>query len=330
MRELTYRKLSKFNKAQAMVEFVIIVPVILTLVLGIIQFALIYKAKITLNYATFQTVRAGSLNNASLSEMNMAFSSNMAPLYTTSFLTINNSGDCTSSFLSTDVARRQRLGTTVITNAEGGVVGTSGQKITQGNNELRSLLDRNINNFSSESVLCARRIVQQQIVDGYVRISVVNPNLNSFNNFGVPGYYDVTGDGDVRTVNIIPNDNLMYRDAKAISSGTSGQSVQDANLLKIHVGYCYELVIPFINRMVWAMQRYGTGAAPQSERMLGQYWREPNSTPPGFFGPPDGDFANSCITSPTESGRRSIVLYSQALIRMQSAAVECETSDTCV
>jgi len=313
-----------------MVEFVIIVPVMLTLVLGIIQFALIYKAKITLNYATFQTVRAGSLNNASLSEMELAFSSNMAPLYTTSYLSINSSGDCNSSFLSTDQARRQRLGTTVITNAEGGVIGTSGQKITQGNDELRSLLDRNINNFGSESVLCARRIVQQQIDDGYVKISVVNPNFTSFSNFGVGGYYDVTGDGDIRTVNMIPNDNLMYRDAKVISSGTSGQSVQDANLLKIHVGYCYELVIPFINRMVWAMQRYGTGSAPQSERMWGQYWRDPGSTPPGFFGPPQGEFATSCITNPTDTGRHSIVLYSQALIRMQSAAVECETSDSCV
>ena len=75
MFDLTSRKRLKFNKAQAMVEFIIIVPVMLTLVMGIIQFALIYKAKITLNYATFQTVRAGSLNNASLSEMNMAFSS---------------------------------------------------------------------------------------------------------------------------------------------------------------------------------------------------------------------------------------------------------------
>jgi predicted amidohydrolase len=129
---------------------------------------------------------------------------------------------------------------------------------------------------------------------------------------------------------MIPNDNLMYRDAKVISSGTFGQSVQDANLLKIHVGYCYELIIPFINRMVWAMQRYGPGSAPASEKKYGRYWADPASTPPGFFGPPEGDFATSCITNPADNGRLSIALYSQALIRMQSAAVECETSDSCV
>jgi TadE-like protein len=310
--KFTRRKLSKCSSAQAMVEFIIIVPVMLMLVLGIIQFALIYKAKLTLNYSTFQTVRAGSLNNASLSEMQQAFSSNMAPLYTTSYLSMDGSGDCSSSFLSTDTARQGRVGSSKIMG-----------------NGLRGVLDANINNFDSESVLCARQIVQNQIDDGYVNISVVNPDFNSFNNFGVTGYHDVTGDDDIRTVNMIPNDNLMYRDSTAVSSGTSGQSIQDANLLKVHVGYCYELVIPFINRMVWAMQRYGTGSAPLAEKSFGNYWADPAATPPGFFGPPSAGFATSCISNPTDNGRLSIVLYSQSIMRMQSAAVECEISDTC-
>jgi TadE-like protein len=312
VRKLVIRKFSRFSTAQAMVEFIIVVPVMLMLVLGIIQFALIYKAKLTLNYATFQTVRAGSLNNASLSEMQQAFSSNMAPLYTTSYLSMDSSGDCSSSFLSTDTARQARIG--------------SSQIMDDG---LRSILDANINNFGSESVLCARQIVQSHIDDDYVNISVVNPDFNSFNNFGVTGYHDVTGNDDIRTVNMIPNDNLMYRDSTAVSSGTSGQSIQDANLLKVHVGYCYELIIPFINRMVWAMQRYGTGSAPPVEKSYGNYWADPDATPPGFFGPPGAGFATSCITNPADTGRLSIVLYSQSLIRMQSAAVECEISDTC-
>jgi len=52
-----------------MVEFLIVLPVMLLLVMGILQFAFIYQAKITLNYAAFQTARAGSLNNASMSAM---------------------------------------------------------------------------------------------------------------------------------------------------------------------------------------------------------------------------------------------------------------------
>ncbi len=128
---------------------------------------------------------------------------------------------------------------------------------------------------------------------------------------------------------MIPNDNLMYRDPTVVASGPSGQSIQDANLLKIHVGYCYKLIIPFINRMVWAMQRYGTGSAPASEKAYGRFWADPNSTPPGFFGPPSSPFARSCITNPADNGRYSVVLYAQSVMRMQSASVQCETTDTC-
>jgi len=78
-----------------------------------------------------------------------------------------------------------------------------------------------------------------------------------------------------------------------------------------------------------AMQRYGPGAAPAAERAVGRYWSDPASTPPGFFGPPRGDFARSCIISPADRGRRSIVLYSQTIMRMQSPPVQCETTDTC-
>ena len=49
---------------QAMVEFGIIVFVLLLLILGTLQFAFIYHAKIQLNYAAFETARAGALNNA--------------------------------------------------------------------------------------------------------------------------------------------------------------------------------------------------------------------------------------------------------------------------
>jgi hypothetical protein len=295
-----------------MVEFVIILPVMLTLVLAIVQFALIYKAKITLNYATFQAVRAGSLNNASLSEMEQAFTSNMAPMFTSSYLRFDSTDGCTTDFNATDGARLARLG---------------GAQITE--DGLRGVLDSRIGNFDSEKVLCARRIVQQQLDDGYVNITVVNPTITSFNILGVDGYHDVTGNDDIRLVNMIPNDNLMYRNPQIVGVGISTQSIQDANLLKIHVGYCYELIIPFVNRMIWAMQRYGPGAAPAAEARFANYWADPAAAPPGFFGPPSAGFASSCITNPADTGRRSIVLYSQSIMRMQSAAVQCETTDTC-
>ncbi len=318
---------------QAMVEYVIILPVMLMLILAIVQFGLIYRAKTTLNYATFQAVRAGTLNNASLSDMELSFASNMAPMYTTGYTSINSSGDCESSFqvptIGVDTNTGQVLDSGERVARLGSRGGTGSRTITQGAAAIRPVLDANLNNFNSDNVICGRRVVQQQITDGLVQITVVNPSAGSFNNFGVSDSHDIDGNGTMGTVTLIPNDNLMYRDPKVISSGATGQSIQDANLLKIHVGYCYELVIPFIGQMIWAMQRYGPGNAPPAEANRGQFWRDPATTPPGFFGPPTDPFARNCIITAGNSGRRSISLYSQAIMRMQSAPVQCETTDSC-
>jgi len=258
------------QKGQAMVEFVIILPVLLLLVLGILQFSLIYKAKITLNYATFEAARTGSLNNASLTSMQDAFARNMAPLYTNSYSEFSG-GRCSNNFT---------------------LFGSNSTSIGPGN------------------VICAKRTVENQIDNGYVNITIINPGADSFLDHGI----DVDGD------TVIPNDNLMYRDATPSSSG-SNQSLQDANLLKIHSGYCYQLLVPFVNRILWLMQRYGPTNPPPAN--------SPDISP-GFFGPPpSGSFAESCITTPADAGRFSIVLNSQGIIRMQSAAIQCETTDSC-
>lgn len=291
MRKIHFRNLRKFNAAQAMVEFLIVLPVMLLLVMGILQFSFIYQAKTTLNYAAFQTARAGSLNNASMSAMEKAFTSNMAPLYTSSYLSMDSSGDCDSSF--TVAGRSGRLGDAKIMHAN-----------------TRGVLEANINNFNSENVLCARQIVQQQIDDGYVNIQLINPTPEAFANYGIDG-----NDGLE-----IPNDNLMYRDSRV--SGV--QSIQDANLLKIHIGYCYELIVPFVDRIIWSFHAFRSGSDIESART-----GDDNTDGKGYFGTPASDFARSCITNPTDNGRFSIVLYSQGIMRMQSPAIECELDDTC-
>lgn len=50
------------SRGQSMVEVLVILPVMLFLIFATIQFALIYHAKITLNYAAYEGVRAGTLN----------------------------------------------------------------------------------------------------------------------------------------------------------------------------------------------------------------------------------------------------------------------------
>lgn len=64
-----------------MAETLIILPVMLLLIFSTIQFALIFHAKITLNYAAFEAVRAGSLNNAQFEAVLEGFARGLAPLY---------------------------------------------------------------------------------------------------------------------------------------------------------------------------------------------------------------------------------------------------------
>ena len=66
---------------QAIVEYIIIFPVLLILIMGAIQIALIYQAKFTLNYATFLGARQGSLKNANLTSIKDGVAAGMTPLF---------------------------------------------------------------------------------------------------------------------------------------------------------------------------------------------------------------------------------------------------------
>src|SRR5690606_41698647 len=48
----------------AIVETIIVLPIVLVVILGAIQFALIYQAKATLNHAALQAARAGAVEHA--------------------------------------------------------------------------------------------------------------------------------------------------------------------------------------------------------------------------------------------------------------------------
>ncbi|MEM7540164.1 MAG: TadE/TadG family type IV pilus assembly protein [Pseudomonadota bacterium] len=65
-----------------MTEFIIVLPVLLLLTLGALQFTFIYNVKTVLTYATFQAARAGALNNADPNEMAYALAGHLAAIYT--------------------------------------------------------------------------------------------------------------------------------------------------------------------------------------------------------------------------------------------------------
>ncbi|WP_339897278.1 TadE family protein [uncultured Gilvimarinus sp.] len=68
-------------RGQAVTEFIIVMPLFLILLGGIFEFVYIYRAKVTLNTATFEAARAGSLNHARLSPMRKSLAKGMIPLF---------------------------------------------------------------------------------------------------------------------------------------------------------------------------------------------------------------------------------------------------------
>lgn len=69
---------------QSMVEYLIILPSLLLLTLGAVQFALLYQIKSQVNYATFAAARQGALKNGNATAIKDAFGSAMTPLFTSS------------------------------------------------------------------------------------------------------------------------------------------------------------------------------------------------------------------------------------------------------
>lgn len=168
-RWLPARPLSRIE-GQSAAEFIIVAPTLLMLILGAIQFGLIYQAKATLNHAAFQVVRTGALNGGSQDAMKKELIIWLTPLFTY--------------------------------------------------------------DSSPSGVQNAAAVAKSEVE--YCRIIRVSPPDSVFADFGTP----------------LPNDALMYR--STTPGGTSNMSVQDANLLKIKVVYCYKLIVPLVDTMIFS------------------------------------------------------------------------------
>lgn len=283
---------------QSMVEFTIVVIPLLLLILGAIQFALIYNAKITLNYAAFETARAGSLTGARMIFMENAFARALGPLYTTPFLAQGSTvDDCTGTYaLDLDAAAGPAA------NAQA---------------------------LDISHVECGRGRVRNLVNSGFARIVLVNPSPSSFldfrEDFELVMDYEPSEDSLLSGRSTIPNDNLMYRDA---SIGiNSSQSIQDANLIKVHVSLCYELLVPLVDRVIRELLTlapdadadfvgidHGDGAAA--------YGRGGFS----IVGPSATSFGNNCANRNDhpewDTDFIGIPIYAQAIMRMQSPAIK--------
>ena len=82
-------------------------------------------------------------------------------------------------------------------------------------------------------------------VAGHTRIQLLNPTKESFDDWNDPQLQNTLGHGR----RVIPNGGQAYKDPNAIGAA-SGQSIQDANLIKLRITHGYEPKIPLI-RLVY-------------------------------------------------------------------------------
>ncbi|HLO93657.1 MAG TPA: TadE family protein [Burkholderiaceae bacterium] len=69
------------QRGASLVEMSVVLPTVLMLVMAIWQAAMVFHAKSSLNYASFEAARAGSVANASISSVQTAFQKAMLPYY---------------------------------------------------------------------------------------------------------------------------------------------------------------------------------------------------------------------------------------------------------
>ncbi len=69
------------RRGQSAVEFLIVAPLIIVLMMGALQFALLYRAKLTLNLSTFEAARRGAVSNATWEAIDKGFAGSMTALY---------------------------------------------------------------------------------------------------------------------------------------------------------------------------------------------------------------------------------------------------------
>jgi hypothetical protein len=198
----TFSLEGKREQGAAIVETIIALPVLLVVILGAIQFGLIYQAKATLNHAGLQAARAGAVGHADSDAMRKGLARGLLPLYSPG----------------------------------------------------ASLAD------------AARTLARvREDVTSDARIRIVNPTREAFDDFGE----------STNGIREIPNDRLYVR-STAIGP-RSGLNIQDANLLRIHVTYGYELKVPLINGFLSRLL-LASGSYDDFERQLLRRGRLPITT----------------------------------------------------
>lgn len=231
--ELAARARRPAQRGATLVEFVVVVPTVLFLLMNLIQYGLLYHTKSQLNYAAFEAARAGTTGNADPGVIQAAFIRAM-------------------------------------TGYHGG--GTSTSQL-------------------------AASYAKAAAEAPYTRIEVLSPTKESFDDYASPELAARLDTGK----RVIPNSNLAFIQCPIDipgcnnnpKSNASGQTLADANLLKLRITYGIpeRKQIPLAGRfMNWAL---------------------------GELNPADGDTFRQGLV---KAGRIPVVTH--IVMRMQSPAIE--------
>jgi hypothetical protein len=186
------------QRGASLVEFIVVAPTVLMLGLATMQAGMVFHAKSSLNYATFEAARAGSVNHAQLAAITAGLQRALVPYY---------GGGSTASELAQSYAR-----------------------------------------------------VVADLATGAVRIEILSPTKESFDDYHSPQLAARLK----TTARVIPNSNLAFLACPIDVPGCnpdpktnrSGQTLQDANLLKLRVtwGIPREKQMPLVGRFyTWAL-----------------------------------------------------------------------------
>ena len=158
-------------------------------------------------------------------------------------------------------------------------------------------------------------------VDGYTRIIRLSPKASMFEEAG-----EENDDGVLE----IPNDNLMYRSGDADYDGVS---IQDGNLLKIRVQYCYKLMVPIVNKIIGSLSELNN-TRPLSDYHIHDTVGDPRFADRNRGASDDAATLFSSLASYDElcggngdvedrsENSTGFILSSEVIVRMQSAALE--------
>lgn len=184
-------------RGQGSVEFGVIFMLFILMMGGVVEMTYLFRAKQTLDHATFQAARSGATNNARLEPMRRTLARYMAPLYT-----------------------HGKRGVPAMTAAV-------------------ALAEAN----------------QAAIAIGHDTITVISPTVDVFNELAREQKVRTSVDDEAVLQTVLPNDNLNWRDREVANISVDGfaatVTLQDANLLKIRGTWCYRLVVPGVDRVIW-------------------------------------------------------------------------------